>query len=123
MAMSASLGVAWWLWTYDPPWPWTTGHAAIPGSIRARASHLEALAPLPTPTPEEGANEMATTTFFVKGNTPEKTEILAERPEWMAKERDDDAPVAYPAEYEDQLQTTPNKRAGTFAPPAKLPRY
>jgi hypothetical protein len=115
LAMSAAFGVAWWLWTYDPAWPWTTqvqqssptgSHAALPPRARADANHI--VAPVPIPVPANGESELAATMFFVKGKSPEKTEILTDRPELLAFRRDEDAPVA----YEDQLRTRPNRRAG-----------
>jgi hypothetical protein len=125
LAMTASLGVAWWLWTYDPVWPWTkrspalrpTGsHVAIHSGADAHPRHVATLEPV-----AEVDEERMATMFFIKGKSkiPEKTEILADRHEWMGLERDDDAPAA----YEDQLQTTPNQRAGPPPLPPESPRY
>lgn len=110
LAMSVSLGVAWWLWTYDPVWPWTPAMSRPRPTGSHHVQQLAALepvpAPLPVPEPVSDNAELASTLFFIKGKTPEKTQILTDRPDLMPHERDEDAPVA----FDDQLQTAPVPR-------------
>ncbi|PRQ02356.1 hypothetical protein ENSA5_23730 [Enhygromyxa salina] len=132
--------IAWWLWAYDPSWPWTVRpsereraqpHESIVGlqpepRAKTRPSFIApGVSVSPTPTSADASaqrpdqlDEMSTRFFLKKTIPPDRTQLLPDTQIPADAGRDEDAPTA----HEDQLRTNPVPRASQGRPLPQPPR-